>query len=458
MSEELRFDGRVAIVTGAGRGIGRAYALLLAQRGAAVVVNDLGAAVDGTGHDAGPAADVVAEIIAAGGSAIADTSDVSNADGVRSLVAAAVAAFGKVDVVVHNAGFNIGEFDPVFDVHVRAAWLLADEVWAGMVERGYGRIVLTTSSAGLYGDGTGPGPNPKQAYATAKAAVLGLTKALAVRGRPANIVVNAVSPSAYTRLVGLNKGIVNTRPGAPLPDAAIAFSKANSRPELVAAGALFMMHERCPVTGRIFNVGAGRVGEVFVGVTRGFVATDGFTPEDVLEHFTEVGDRSESNVPEDIGAHGVWVRSVLSGAGERAAHNATALHQALLGAPAVAQAQRALRQTTIALDARETELVILRHAAVSGNDYCWREHVDPAKTAGLTDAEIAALRTGDLTGLAERDAQLAAFVEAAVSGDGTTKARAALETWLSREHVVKLAMLVGYYSMIGVARTALGVS
>jgi hypothetical protein len=221
-----------------------------------------------------------------------------------------------------------GELDAIFDVHVRAAWMLAEAVWPGMVERNYGRIVLTTSSAGLYGDGTGPGPNPKQAYAMAKAAVVGLTKALAVRGRPANIVVNAVSPSAFTRLVGLNKGIINPRPGAPLPDAAIEFSRANSPTHLVAAGALFMMHENCPVTGKIFNVGTGRVGEVFVGVTRGYVSPHGeLVPEDVLDHFDEVRDISESNVPVDIGAHGSWVRSVLAERANRAARDASELHK-----------------------------------------------------------------------------------------------------------------------------------
>jgi AhpD family alkylhydroperoxidase len=461
-TRQFRFDGRVAVVTGAGRGIGRSYAQLLAERGAAVVVNDLGAESDGSGASSAPAEEVVDEIRRAGGTATADTNSVATAEGVRRLVASAIGEFGRVDVLIHNAGFNIGELDAIFDVHVRAAWMLTEAVWPGMVERTYGRIVLTTSSAGLYGDGTGPGPNPKQAYATAKAAVVGLTKALAVRGRPANIVVNAVSPSAFTRLVGLNRGIINTRPGAPLPDAAIEFSRANSPAHLVAAGALFMMHESCPVTGKIFNIGAGRVGEVFVGVTRGYVSPDGeLAPEDVLGHFDEVRDISGSNVPVDIGAHGSWVRSMLADRADRAnraARDASELHKVLLTAPAVARSQRALRQSlTTGLDARTVEVVILRHAAVTGNAYCWEHHLMPATAAGLSEAEIAAIEAGNCEALDESGAQLVGFVDSCLAGKDTSALRDALSTALGEPAAVQLAMLIGYYSMIGIARTALGV-
>ena len=458
-TRQLRFDGRVAVVTGAGRGIGRSYVQLLAERGAAVVVNDLGAEADGSGASGAPAEVIVDEIRRAGGIAIADANSVATAEGVQRLVASAIEEFGRVDVLVHNAGFNIGELDAIFDVHVRAAWMLAEAVWPGMVERNYGRIVLTTSSAGLYGDGTGPGPNPKQAYATAKAAVVGLTTALAVRGRPANIVVNAVSPSAFTRLVGLNKGIINTRPGAPLPDAAIEFSRANSPTHLVAAGALFMMHENCPVTGKIFNVGTGRVGEVFVGVTRGYVSPHGeLVPEDVLDHFDEVRDISESNVPVDIGAHGSWVRSVLADRANRTVRDGSELHKALLTAPAVARAQRALRQSlTTALGARTVEVVILRHAAVTGNTYCWEHHLAPAKAAGLSEAEIAAIKAGDCEALDESEVQLLGFVDSCLAGKDTFALRDALSAALGEPAVVQLAMLIGYYSMIGIARVALGV-
>ncbi|MCU1374503.1 MAG: short-chain dehydrogenase/reductase [Actinomycetia bacterium] len=308
----MGFDGRVAVVTGAGRGIGRAHALLLASRGASVVVNDLGVDVHGGDAQAGPAEEVVAEIQAAGGTALANTDDVSSPAGAAAVIDAAVAAFGRVDVLVHNAGRNLGEFQPIMDVHVGAGHWLVERAWGGMVERGHGRVVLTTSASGLYGDGTGPGPNPKQPYATAKTAVIGLTKALAVRGAPAGIKVNAISPTADTRLVGLNQDIHNTREGAPPPEATINWVAANAPARLVAAGALWLMHEDCPVSGRLFAVGAGRVGEIFIGVTEGYISPDGeLEPEDVLAHLGEVTDLGRHHVPVDMGDYGRWVRSII---------------------------------------------------------------------------------------------------------------------------------------------------
>ncbi len=240
----MSFVGRTAIVTGAGRGIGRAYALLLAERGARVVVNDIGSDPYGQGASSAPAEEVVAEIRAAGGQAVVNSDSVASPEGVASVIATAHENFGAVDVLVHNAGRNLGSMDQMLDVHVRAGFWLADAVWDAMVAREYGRVVLTTSASGLYGDGTGPGPNPKQPYATAKAAVIGLTRALAMRGAPAGIRVNAVSPTAHTRLVGLNRGIENTRIGAPDSDATPDWVSVNAPARLVAAGALWLMHER----------------------------------------------------------------------------------------------------------------------------------------------------------------------------------------------------------------------
>src|SRR6202008_796781 len=201
---------------------------------------------------AGPARDVVDEITNAGGRAIMNTDSVATQAGCRALVEKTLHGYGRVAVLVHNAGRNFGAFDDIMNVHVGAAHWLTDSAWPLMTERGYGRIVLTTSAAGLYGDGTGPGPNPKQPYATAKAAVIGLTRSLGTRGRPADIRVNAISPTADTRLVGLNRGIENTRAGAPSSTATPDWVSANAPASVVAAGALWLMHESWPVAGGLY--------------------------------------------------------------------------------------------------------------------------------------------------------------------------------------------------------------
>ncbi|MCU1374665.1 MAG: short-chain dehydrogenase [Actinomycetia bacterium] len=310
----LSLEGRVAVVTGAGRGIGRAHALLLAARGAKVVVNDLGVDVDGTGPSSGPAEEVVEEIRQAGGTAVASADTVATEEGASAIVDRGLRQFGRVDAIIHNAGLNLGVLDDILDIHVRGAWWLVERAWPGMVERGHGRIVLTTSSSGLFGDGTGPAENPKQAYATAKTAVIGLTKSLAVRGRSAGITVNAVSPTAHTRLGGLNRGMASTRAGGPPPEAALEWMALNAPPELVAAGTLWLVHDDCPVTGRVFNVGAGRVAEIFLGVTRGYVAPDGaLTPEGVMAHLAQVSDPAGHHVPIDTADYAQWIRSVVPG-------------------------------------------------------------------------------------------------------------------------------------------------
>ena len=200
----LSFEGRVAVVTGAGRGIGRAYALLLAQRGASVVVNDLGGSTEGTGTDLGPASEVVDEIAAAGGSAVADGHDVSSVQGAQALVDAAVERFGRLDVLVNNAGIVRWAGFPEADadnlaahlaVHLGGSFNTTRAAWPHMVEQDYGRIVMTTST-GIFGL-----PN-NTSYATAKGAVIGLTRSLATAGRRQGIKVNCVAPAAFTRMAG----------------------------------------------------------------------------------------------------------------------------------------------------------------------------------------------------------------------------------------------------------------
>ena len=288
---EYRFDGRVAIVTGAGRGIGRAYARLLAARGAHVVVNDLGGSMQGEGSDGGPAADAVAEIVGAGGVAAADTNDVSTPDGAQALVDGAVEEFGRIDVVVNNAGIMRWAGMPDVDaeqlaqhlaVHVGGSFNTTRAAWPRMVEQQYGRIVMTTST-GMFGL-----PN-NTAYATAKAGVVGLTRSLTVAGRPHGIKINLIAPAAFTRMANPKGDDVDE---SEVPEMA---------PDLVAPMVAFLAHEDCPVSGEIYTAGAGRFARLFVASTPGWVqTTDRPTVEEVAEHWAAINDESGYFVPVDL--------------------------------------------------------------------------------------------------------------------------------------------------------------
>jgi NAD(P)-dependent dehydrogenase (short-subunit alcohol dehydrogenase family) len=285
-----RFDGRVGVVTGAGRGIGRAHALLLAARGAGVVVNDLGGSMEGDGVDAAPAADVAAEIVAAGGTAIADTSDVSTTAGAQALVDAAVGKLGRIDILVNNAGIIRWAGLPEADeenlarhlaVHVGGSFNTTRAAWPHLVEQGYGRIVMTTS-AGLFGLPT------NLSYATAKGAVIGLTRSLATAGVKHGIRVNLIAPAAFTRMAG--------QPTEEPPP--------EMRPELVAPMVAFLAHEDCPVSGEIYAAGAGRFARIFIASTEGYVHPDaaGSVPtiEDIAEHWATINDETGYSVPADL--------------------------------------------------------------------------------------------------------------------------------------------------------------
>jgi NAD(P)-dependent dehydrogenase (short-subunit alcohol dehydrogenase family) len=283
---EHSFEGRVAVVTGAGRGIGRAHALLLADRGARVVVNDLGSSMAGSGADAEPAASVTAEIVAAGGDAIADTSDVATTTGGQALVNAAVERFGRVDILVNNAGIIRWAGFPEADadnlerhlaVHVFGSFNTTRAAWPHMIEQGYGRVVMTTS-AGLFGL-----PN-NLSYATAKGAVIGLTRSLTTAGAVHGIKVNLVAPAAMTRMAG-------------------SADVAHMEPELVAPMVAFLAHEDCPVSGEIYAAGAGRFARIFIAETEGYVhAAREPTMEDIAEHWATINDESGYHVPVDLTA------------------------------------------------------------------------------------------------------------------------------------------------------------
>jgi NAD(P)-dependent dehydrogenase (short-subunit alcohol dehydrogenase family) len=272
---ELRFDGKVAVITGAGHGLGRSHALSLAERGAKVVVNDLGGALDGTGASSGPAADVVELINKNGGEAVASTDNVATPEGAKAIVQAAIDAFGRLDVVVNNAGIlrdksfgkmSVEEFDQVLAVHVRGSFLVSRAAFPYLKEQGYGRIVNTSSPAGLFG-------NFGQAnYSTAKMGLVGLTKTLGIEGARAGIKANAIAPVAWTRMTE-----------ALLP----AEFEAKFTAERVSALVTFLAHESCETSGEVFSVGGGRIARVFVAEGPGW-RQDDHTVEDIRDNWEAI--------------------------------------------------------------------------------------------------------------------------------------------------------------------------
>lgn len=278
---EHRFDGRVAIVTGGGRGMGRTHALELAARGARVVVNDLGADISMHGADPGPAADVVAEIERNGGEAVANGDSVATPAGGSAMVAAALERWGRVDIVIHNAGggsdaqtidqVTDDDLQRMFAVHVFGAFHVIGAAWPHMVEQRYGRIVTIASASAF-------GLSGQYAYSAAKAGLIGLAKALARDGEPLGILANSVLPVAGTRLSD----------SVPRDDLR-QWLRETFRPEQVSAVVAALVHEDCPWTGEAFQVGGGHAARVFYGVAPGYRNPD-ITVEDVFAHGTEIMD------------------------------------------------------------------------------------------------------------------------------------------------------------------------
>lgn len=271
---ELRFDGRVAVVTGAGRGLGRAYALLLASRGAKVVVNDVGGGLGGQGVDAGPAEQVVGEITAAGGEAVASSASVATREGGEAIIATALERYGRIDILVHNAGnvrrgslkeMSHEDFDAVLDVHLRGAFNVVRPAFPLMCDAGYGRIVLTSSIGGLYGN------HDVANYAAAKAGMIGLSNVAALEGAAEGVRCNVIVPAAVTRMA---EGI-DTSAYPPMGA------------ELVAPVMGWLAHEACSVTGELYIALAGRVARAVIAESPG-VYRPSWTIEDVDNHLDAI--------------------------------------------------------------------------------------------------------------------------------------------------------------------------
>lgn len=280
--DKLNFDGRSVIVTGAGRGIGREYALLLASRGARVAVVDLGAHTDGSGVDGdNPAAEVVAEISSAGGVAIAIQADVSTEDGAREIVGQAVDAFGQLDAVINNAGIvrtspfaevTREEYQRNLDVHFFGSLWMCKAAWPHLVESGSGRVVNTVSGAML--------GNPLMThYGSSKGAVFGLTRNLALEGAAAGIKVNAVAPGAGTRMAEASADA--------LPEEILDYMRTALLPHFVAPVGAYLVHPDCTVTGEVFNVAGGFVNRMAIVNSAGFHDPE-LSIESVASRFDEV--------------------------------------------------------------------------------------------------------------------------------------------------------------------------
>jgi len=296
---ELRFDDRVAVVTGGGRGLGRAYALLLASRGAKVVVNDPGGSLAGDGADTTPAEDVVGEIATAGGEAVASTDSVATPQGGKAIIDTALDRYGRIDVLIHNAGnvrraslkdMSYDDFEAVVDVHMRGAFHVVRPAFPVMCGAGYGRIVLTSSIGGLYGN------HDVANYAVAKAGVIGLSNVAAMEGAADGVKSNVIVPAAVTRMA---EGI-DTSAYPPMGA------------DLVAPAVGWLAHETCTITGEVLIALAGRVARAVVAETPG-VYRPSWSIEDVANDIAAIRDTSDPVVfPVVPDGHGDHIRYSFS--------------------------------------------------------------------------------------------------------------------------------------------------
>ena len=297
---DLRFDGRVVIITGAGGGLGRSHALELARRGAHILVNDPGSAVDGSGSSTFAADRVVEEITALGGTAAPNRDSVATSEGGQAIVQAALDAFGRVDVLVNNAGIlrdkafhhmDAAMIDAVIDVHLKGALFVSQPAFRVMREQGYGRIVNTSSASGLFG-------NFGQAnYGAAKAGLAGLTRILAIEGEGHGIKVNAIAPVASTRMTQDLLGDLLSKVA----------------PESVSPLVAFLAHEHCPVSGHVYSVAGGRIARIVVVETHGVVLSEN-TPEAIRDHLSRIDelDGSDYHQPSSLDDEMAIIAKALS--------------------------------------------------------------------------------------------------------------------------------------------------
>jgi NAD(P)-dependent dehydrogenase (short-subunit alcohol dehydrogenase family) len=283
---DVGFEGRVAIITGAGGGLGRQHALLMASRGAQIVVNDLGGAVDGTGSDAGPAQKVVEEIEALGGAAVADGNSVATQEGAEGMVKTALEAFGRVDIVINNAGILRDKsfanmtpdlWDPVIAVHLTGTYNVTRAAWGHFREQSYGRIVSTSSAAGIFGN------FGQTNYGAAKMGIVGMTRVWAQEGAKYNIRANAIAPVARTRMTEEILG--------PLIE--------KVDPALVSPVVAYLASEECQVNGEVYSVGAGRVSRIFIAEAPGYFKKD-LTVEDVRDNWDTIRAEGDYLIPTSV--------------------------------------------------------------------------------------------------------------------------------------------------------------
>ena len=289
MNMNIRFDGRVAIVTGAGAGLGRAHALELARRGCKVVVNDFGGGLDGNGGSSAPAETVVAEILAAGGQAIAHGADVTNPEQVADMVKTTVDTWGRVDILINNAGIlrdasfakvTLADFRKVVDVHLMGSVICTQAVWPIMKAANYGRILMTTSSSGLFGN------FGQSNYGAAKMALVGLMNVLHIEGQKNNIRVNTLGPGAATRMTAdlLPKAIVDLM-----------------TPQSVTPAAVFLVSDEAP-SRVILNATAGGFSRTYVHETAGVLLRgDDCSADGVAAHFEAISDTTGQQAYTDGG-------------------------------------------------------------------------------------------------------------------------------------------------------------